>query len=116
MSSTQVGTEPRSVTSIPTPGAVDLKLEVIAIPVSDVDRAKAFYERLGWAIDVDVMVGKDFRAVQLTPPGSSCSIHLSTTAAPGSAQGMFLVVSDIEVARRDLIARGANVSELFHFD
>src|SRR5688572_22884710 len=116
MSSTHVTTEPQSVTAIPTAAAVDLKLEVMTIPVSDVDRAKAFYERLGWTLDVDVMIGKDFRAVQLTPPGSPCSIHLSTTAAPGSAQGMFLVVSDIEVARRDLIARGANVSELFHFD
>ena len=116
MSSTQVGTEPQSVTSIPTSAIVDLKLEVMAIPVSDVDRAKAFYERLGWTLDVDVMVGKDFRAVQLTPPGSPCSIHLSTTAAPGSAQGMFLVVSDLEAARRDLSARGANVSDVFHFD
>jgi predicted enzyme related to lactoylglutathione lyase len=115
MSSTQVGTEPQSVTSIPTSAIVDLKLEVMAIPVSDVDRAKAFYERLGWTLDVDVMVGKDFRAVQLTPPGSPCSIHLSTTAAPGSAQGMFLIVSDLEAARRDLSARGANVSDVFHF-
>src|SRR5687767_468976 len=116
MSSTQVSTEPQAVTGIPTAATVDLKLEVMAIPVSDVDRAKAFYQRLGWTLDVDVMVGKDFRAVQLTPPGSACSIHLSTTAAPGSAQGMFLVVSDIEAARRDLSARGANVSEVFHFD
>src|SRR5687768_5806791 len=115
MSSTHVTTEPQSVTAIPT-AAVDLKLEVITIPVSDVDRAKAFYERLGWTLDVDVIIGKDFRAVQLTPPGSPCSIHLSTTAAPGPAQGMFLVVSDIEAARRDLSARGANVSEVFHFD
>jgi catechol 2,3-dioxygenase-like lactoylglutathione lyase family enzyme len=100
------------------PGAarVDLKLEVVAIPVSDVDRAKAFYERLGWTLDADFMVGKDFRAVQLTPPGSPCSIHLATTAVPGSAQGMFLVVSDIEAARTELIARGVDVSEVFHFD
>jgi len=95
---------------------VDLKLEVMAIPVSDVDRAKAFYERLGWTLDADFMLGKDFRAVQLTPPGSPCSIHLSTTAAPGSAQGMLLVVSDLEAARSNLVARGANVSEVFHFD
>ena len=95
---------------------VDLKLEVMAIPVSDVDRAKAFYERLGWTLDADFMLGKDFRAVQLTPPGSPCSIHLSTTAPPGSAQGMFLVVSDLEAARSSLVARGANVSEVFHFD
>jgi catechol 2,3-dioxygenase-like lactoylglutathione lyase family enzyme len=116
MSSTQVSTERQSVTGVPTAATVDLKLEVIAIPVSDVDRAKAFYQRLGWTLDADFRVGKDFRAVQLTPPGSPCSIHLATTAAPGSAQGMFLVVSDIEAARRDLIARGANVSEVFHFD
>ena len=95
---------------------MDWKLELVTIPVSDVDRAKAFYERLGWRLDADFMIGKDFRAVQLTPPGSPCSIHLSTTAVPGSAQGMFLVVSDIEAARRDLIARGVDVSEVFHFD
>jgi len=95
---------------------IDLKLEVIAIPVSDVDRAKAFYGSLGWTLDADFMIGKDFRAVQLTPPGSPCSIHLSTTAAPGSAQGMFLVVSELEAARKELIARGADVSDVFHFD
>jgi catechol 2,3-dioxygenase-like lactoylglutathione lyase family enzyme len=96
--------------------AVDLKLEAIPIPVADVDRAKAFYEGLGWRLDADFMVGKDFRAVQLTPPGSACSIHLNTTAVPGSAQGMFLVVSDIEAARQELIARGVDVSGVFHFD
>jgi predicted enzyme related to lactoylglutathione lyase len=76
-------------------------------PVSDVDRAKHFYESLGWKLDADFWIGKNFRAVQLTPPGSPCSIHLSTTAAPGSAQGMFLVVSDLEAARSALIAHGA---------
>ena len=95
---------------------VDLKLEVVAIPVADIDRAKAFYAKLGWTVDADFMVGKDFRAVQLTPPGSPCSIHLNTTAVPGSAQGMFLVVSDIDAARRELIAHGVDVSEVFHFD
>jgi catechol 2,3-dioxygenase-like lactoylglutathione lyase family enzyme len=95
---------------------VDLKLEVVAIPVADVDRAKRFYESLGWKLDADFMIGKDFRAVQLTPPGSPCSIHLATTAVPGSAQGMFLVVSDIEAARRELIGHGVDVSETFHFD
>ena len=114
MSSTQTSNE--SATHIPSAATVDLKLEVIAIPVSDVDRAKRFYESLGWTLDADFMVGKDFRAVQLTPPGSPCSIHLSTTAVPGSAQGMFLVVSDLEATRRELIARGVNVSEVFHFD
>jgi catechol 2,3-dioxygenase-like lactoylglutathione lyase family enzyme len=116
MSSTQVSTEPQSAARIPVATAVDLKLEAIPIPVSDVDRAKAFYGGLGWRLDADFMVGKDFRAVQLTPPGSPCSIHLATTAVPGSAQGMFLVVSDIEAARKELVARGVDVSDVFHFD
>ena len=105
-----------SSTQTPNTATVDFKLEVLAIPVSDIDRAKAFYQRLGWTLDADFMVGKDFRAVQLTPPGSPCSIHLSPTAAPGSTQGMFLIVSDIDAARQDLIARGADVSGVFHFD
>ena len=113
MSSTQVATEPMTHASAPT---VDLKLEVIAIPVSDIDRAKAFYLGLGWGVDADFMVGKDFRAVQLTPPGSPCSIHLNPKGVPGSAQGMFLVVSDIEAARNALIARGADVTAVFHYD
>jgi catechol 2,3-dioxygenase-like lactoylglutathione lyase family enzyme len=116
MSSTSVSTEQQSATGVPTVATVDLKLEVIAIPVSDVDRAKAFYGGLGWTLDADFMVGKDFRAVQLTPPGSPCSIHLSTTGVPGSAQGTFLVVSNIEAARNELIGRGVDVSEVFHFD
>ena len=114
MSSTQ--TIPKRATQVPGAAMVDLKLEVVAIPVSDVDRAKAFYLSLGWTLDADFTIGKDFRAVQLTPPGSPCSIHLVTTAVPGSAQGMFLVVSDIEAARRELIARGVDVSSVFHFD
>src|SRR3954466_15486149 len=114
MSGTRTSNE--HVTHTRRPATVDLKLEVVAIPVSDIDRAKAFYENLGWTLDADFMVGKDFRAVQLTPPGSPCSIHLNTTAAPGSAQGMFLVVSDIDAARRELIAHGVDVSEVFHFD
>jgi catechol 2,3-dioxygenase-like lactoylglutathione lyase family enzyme len=114
MSTTQTSTENATT---PSPSAtVDLKLEVIAIPVSDVDRAKRFYESLGWKLDADFWIGKNFRAVQLTPPGSPCSIHLSTTAVPGSAQGMFLVVSDLEAARSALIAHGAEVSDVFHFD
>ena len=116
MSSTQVSTEQQPVTSTSTAATVDLKLEAIPIPVSDVDRAKAFYAGLGWTVDADFMIGKDFRAVQLTPPGSPSSIHLSTAAVPGSAQGMFLVVSDLEAARKELIAHGADVSEVFHFD
>ena len=113
MSNTASATER---TTLPSAARVDFKLEVFAIPVSDVDRAKAFYQSLGWTLDADFMIGKDFRAVQLTPPGSPCSIHLSTTAVPGSAQGMFLVVSDIDAARGELTARGAEVSEVFHFD
>ena len=96
---------------------MDMKLEVVIIPVSDVERAKSFYGKLGWRLDADFVVGDAFRGVQVTPPGSPCSIHFGkgiTTAAPGSARGLFLVVSDIEAARADLIARGAAVSELFH--
>ena len=116
MSNTQVSTERQPATGVPDAASVDLKLEAIPIPVSDVDRAKAFYLGLGWRLDADFMIGKTFRAVQLTPPGSPCSIHLATTAVPGSAQGMFLVVSDIDAARSELIARGVDVSEVFHFD
>ena len=93
---------------------VDTKLEVITIPVSDIDRAKRFYEGLGWRLDADFS-GDGWRAVQLTPPGSPCSIHLGTTAVPGSAQGLFLIVDDIEAARADLIEKGAEVSEPFHY-
>jgi catechol 2,3-dioxygenase-like lactoylglutathione lyase family enzyme len=94
-----------------------VNLEVIVIPVSDVDRAKDFYGRLGWRLDADRRVGDDFRLVQFTPPGSGCSIQFGTnltSAAPGSAQGLYLTVSDIETARDDLIARGTEVSEVFH--
>jgi catechol 2,3-dioxygenase-like lactoylglutathione lyase family enzyme len=94
-------------------GTVDMKLEVITIPVSDVDRAKGFYEGLGWRLDADFRDGGE-RAVQLTPPGSQCSIHLGKNA-PGPAQGIFLIVSDIEAARDDLVRRGVEVSEVFHF-
>lgn len=97
---------------------VDLKLEVVAIPVADVDRAKRFYgEQLGWRLDADFVVGDQFRGVQLTPPGSPCSIHFGkgiTPSAPGSARGMYLVVSDIEAARADLVDRGIDVSEIVH--
>jgi catechol 2,3-dioxygenase-like lactoylglutathione lyase family enzyme len=97
--------------------AVDLKLEVVVIPVSDVDRAKEFYSSLGWRLDADFPFDNGFRVVQLTPPGSGCSVQFGTNltaAAPGSAQGMYLVVADIEAARDDLVARGADVSEVFH--
>jgi catechol 2,3-dioxygenase-like lactoylglutathione lyase family enzyme len=95
-------------------GQVDLKLEVIPIPVADLDRAKAFYEGLGWRLDADFHHNGD-RAIQLTPPGSQCSIHFNPNGSPGSAKGMFLVVSDLVAARDDLIRRGAQVSEIFHF-
>jgi catechol 2,3-dioxygenase-like lactoylglutathione lyase family enzyme len=98
-------------------GDVDMKLEVIVIPVSDVDRAKSFYTGLGWRLDADVS-GKDgFRVVQVTPPGSPCSVIFGanvTTAAPGSAQGLHLIVSDIEMAHAALAARGAEMSGVFH--
>jgi catechol 2,3-dioxygenase-like lactoylglutathione lyase family enzyme len=97
-------------------GQIDLKLEVVTIPVSNVDRAKEFYERLGWRLDADFSNG-DERAVQFTPPGSQGSIHFGkpSQGAPGSAQGMFLVVSDIQAARDNLLRRGVEVSEVFHF-
>jgi len=94
-----------------------MKLEVVVIPVSDADRAKEFYEGLGWRVDADVARGDNFRLVQLTPPGSDCSIQFGTgltSAAPGSAQDLYLIVSDIEAARAELVARGAEVSEVFH--
>jgi catechol 2,3-dioxygenase-like lactoylglutathione lyase family enzyme len=97
----------------------DMKLEVVVIPVSDVDRAKEFYSRLGWRLDADRSAGASFRLVQFTPPGSSSSIQFGinlTSAAAGSAQAMLLAVSDIEIARKELIARGADASEVFHCD
>jgi catechol 2,3-dioxygenase-like lactoylglutathione lyase family enzyme len=97
---------------------VDLRLEVVVIPVSDVDRAKRFYENLGWRLDADFTNGVDWRGVQMTPPGSPCSIHFGkglTTAAPGSIKNLYLVVSDIEAARNELIGRGVEISGAFHF-
>ena len=96
--------------------SVDMKLEVVVIPVSDVDRARDFYVNLDWRVDADIH-RDDFRLVQLTPPGSECSVQFGTDitpAAPGSAQWVYLVVSDIESAREDLAARGVEVSEVFH--
>jgi catechol 2,3-dioxygenase-like lactoylglutathione lyase family enzyme len=96
---------------------IDLKLEAVVIPVSDVDRAKRFYGGLGWRLDADFPVGDTFRVVQFTPPGSPSSIHFGTgltSAAPGSAQGLYLIVSDIEAAHAQLVARGADASEVFH--
>src|SRR5512143_2863770 len=96
---------------------VDMKLEVVVIPVSDVERAKEFYARLGWRLDADFAAGDDWRAVQFTPPGSGCSVIFGknvTPAAPGSAQGLYLIVSDIEAARDELLRRGVKASEVFH--
>ena len=98
-------------------GAVDFKLEVVVIPVSDVDRAKKFYGDLGWRLDADFAAGSNFRVVQFTPPGSPCSIHFGkgvTASAPGSAKGIYLVVSDIVAARAELMNHGAEVSEIAH--
>ena len=116
MSSTQTADE--HATESPTT-AVDLKLEVVPLPVADVERAKRFYEGLGWRVDADFASGDEWRVVQLTPPGSPCSVSFGkgyTTAVPGSAQGTFLVVDDIEAARAELLARGVGVSDVFHFD
>ena len=96
---------------------VDLKLEVVVIPVADADRAKKFYGSLGWRLDADFPFDNGFRVIQFTPPGSGCSIQFGsniTTAAPGSARGLYLIVSDIEAARKELAARGVTVSEVFH--
>jgi predicted enzyme related to lactoylglutathione lyase len=96
---------------------VDLKLEAVVIPVSDADRAKEFYGRLGWRLDADFRFENGFRVVQFTPPGSGCSVQFGTnitSAGPGSAQGLYLVVSDIEAAREELVARGVEVSNVFH--
>jgi catechol 2,3-dioxygenase-like lactoylglutathione lyase family enzyme len=95
----------------------DLKLEAVVIPVSDVDRAKSFYSKLGWRLDADFVAGESFRVVQFTPPGSPASIHFGkglTSAAPGAAQNLYLVVSDIEAARAELVERGAKVGDVFH--
>jgi len=95
---------------------MDWKLELVVVPVSDVDRAKEFYvERAGFVCDVDHRAGEDFRVVQLTPPGSACSITLMRNDAAGSLQGLHLVVRDIEAARAELVGRGVAVSEPFHF-
>lgn len=97
---------------------MDLKLELIVLPVADVDRAKAFYEKAGFRLDVDHRAGDDFRVVQLTPPGSACSISVGrgiSEVAPGSVQGLHLVVTDIQAARDELAGRGVEVSEIFHF-
>ncbi len=114
MSTTEVRTD--DATSVARVGRFDMKLEIVVIPVSDVDRAKEFYGRLGWRLDADFAGGDDFRVMQFTPPGSGCSVILGknvSAAAPGSAQGLYLVVSDIEASRKELLDRGVQISEVF---
>jgi catechol 2,3-dioxygenase-like lactoylglutathione lyase family enzyme len=109
----------QSASEIPSVGMVDTKLEVVIIPVSDVDRAKRFYGSIGWRLDADFASDDGWRAVQMTPPGSPCSVIFGkgvTTAAPGSVRGTFLAVNDIAAARADLAGYGVDVSEVFHFE
>jgi catechol 2,3-dioxygenase-like lactoylglutathione lyase family enzyme len=115
MSAVETTSQPSMTT--PDMPTVEMRLEVVVLPVSDVDRAKEFYVRLGWRLDADFPGEAGFRVVQLTPPGSPCSVIFGsevTTAPPGSADALMLVVTDIEAARADLLARGAVVSEIFH--
>jgi catechol 2,3-dioxygenase-like lactoylglutathione lyase family enzyme len=115
MSSTPMSNQ--NATQMASAGMVDLKLEVVVIPVSDVDRAKRFYAGLGWREDADFAFDNGFRVVQFTPPGSACSVQFGakmTTAAPGSAQGNYLIVSDVQAARNELATGGVRVSEVFH--
>src|SRR5918996_5705529 len=115
MSGSDVGTA--SPTAMPELSTIDMKLEVVTLPVSDVDRAKRFYQGLGWRLDADFAFSDDVRGVQLTPPRSACSIHFGkgiTTAEPGSVQRLVLAVDDIDAAREELLGRGVEVSELFH--
>lgn len=114
---TQAGQARQSTTARPESVPYTAKFEIVVIPVSDIDRAKEFYGRLGWRLDADYAHDDDFRVIQLTPPGSGCSVIFGknvTAAAPGSAQGLYLIVSDIEAARADLLNRGADVSDVFH--
>jgi catechol 2,3-dioxygenase-like lactoylglutathione lyase family enzyme len=113
MSTTQTSTSTR----MPEVGTVNMKLEVVTVPVSDVDRTKEFYQTLGWRLDADIAAGDAFRVVQLTPPQSDCSVAFGkgvTTGEPGSVHRLILAVDDIDEARADLLDRGAPVSEVFH--
>jgi catechol 2,3-dioxygenase-like lactoylglutathione lyase family enzyme len=117
MSSTSVRADTSA--AVPEVGTCDMRLEVVTLPVSDVDRSKAFYERLGWRLDADIVRGENFRAVQLTPPHSACSVAFGkglTTGEPGSLKRLLLVVDDVDAAREDLSRRGVEVSEVFHLD
>src|SRR5215212_167280 len=114
MSQLDTGIEPDAA---PSAGTVDMKLEVVVIPVADVDRAKRFYSNLGWRLDADFAASDDWRVVQFTPPGSGCSVIFGknvTAAVPGSAQGLYLIVSDIQAARKELLDLGVEISEVFH--
>jgi catechol 2,3-dioxygenase-like lactoylglutathione lyase family enzyme len=114
MSSTDVGNATSTETA--EPGAIDMGLEVVTLPVSDVDRAKSFYQSLGWRLDADLTAGDDFRVLQFTPPHSQCSIHFGkglTASEPGSADRLILAVKDIDSARDDLISRGVDVGEVY---
>jgi len=107
----------KDTSSDPKAATVDMKFEIVVLPVSDVDRAKEFYAKLGWRLDADYAHENDFRVIQFTPPGSGCSVIFGknvTAAAPGSAQGLYLIVSDLDAARRGLLDRGIEVSEVFH--
>jgi catechol 2,3-dioxygenase-like lactoylglutathione lyase family enzyme len=107
----------KEATGVASVARVDAKLELVVIPVSDIDRAKEFYVGLGWRLDADYGNGADFRVIQFTPPGSGCSVIFGrnvTAATPGSAQGLYLIVSDIEAARKELLGRGVAISEAFH--
>ena len=98
-------------------GAINMSLELIVIPVADVDRAKRFYASLGWRLDLDFVAGDDYRVIQFTPPGSACSVMFGkniTAAAPGSAQGLYLIVSDLETARDELLRRGIEIDDPMH--
>jgi catechol 2,3-dioxygenase-like lactoylglutathione lyase family enzyme len=115
MSSVEMSSE--GAAGAPPVNAGEFRLEVVVLPVSDVDRAKEFYARLGWRLDADVARGEDLRLVQFTPPGSGCSIQFGTniaSGAPGSVQSLYLIVADVEVARDELLARGVEVGEVFH--
>lgn len=117
MSATDVTDQPSAEAA--EPGTVKMKLEVVNLPVADVDRAKRFYTSLGWRFDGDFAVGDDFRAVQFTPPGSQCAITFGTgvtTAEPGSVQDLMLIVDDIDAARDELISRSIDVSDVYHYE
>ena len=114
---TMTGDRSKATAENPKKPRLDMKFEIVVIPVSDVERAKAFYANLGWRLDADFASGDDYRVIQFTPPGSGCSVIFGknvTAAKPGSAQGLYLIVSDVEAARKELLARGIAVGEVFH--